>query len=144
MGQVIRPYQAGDEQGIWQLNTEVLGYAFPYEDTVAKLATLAQDPQHRILVAEVHQQVVGYIHGTQYDVLYAPSYKDIMGLAVAKAYQHRGLGRALLAGIEAWGKETGAAGVRLVSGAERLAAHAFYEGCGYQRKKGQVNFRKTW
>ncbi|MEQ2876371.1 GNAT family N-acetyltransferase [Enterococcus asini] len=73
-----------------------------------------------------------------------PSYKNILALAVAKDYQHQGIGRTLLQGIEQWARTTGAAGVRLVSGEERIEVHEFYAACGYQRKKKQVNFRKEW
>ena len=144
MDVTIRRYHVGDEAGIWQLNTQMLGYPFAYEETAAKLALLAENPEHCILIAQVAGEVVGYIHGADYEVLYMPSYKNILALAVAKDYQHQGIGRTLLQGIEQWARTTGAAGVRLVSGEERTEAHEFYAACGYQRKKKQVNFRKEW
>lgn len=93
MDVTIRRYHAGDEVGIWQLNTQVLGYPFAYEETAAKLALLAENPEHCILIAQLDGEVVGYIHGTDYEVLYMPSYKNILALAVAKDYQHQGIGR---------------------------------------------------
>ena len=36
----------------------------------------------------------------------------------------------------------GEAGIRLVSGSERLDAHAFYRKCGYTGDKQQINFKK--
>lgn len=144
MAVTIRKYRSGDETDIWRLNTQELGYPFSFEEMAAKLVKLAQNPEHCILVAQWEETVVGYIHGNDYEVLYMPAYKNILGLAVANDYQHRGIGKALLQGIEDWAKATGAAGIRLVSGEERTGAHAFYEACGYQRKKKQVNFRKDW
>jgi len=68
--------------------------------------------------------------------------KKIMGIAVNKEYQHRGVGRALLRQVEQWARQTGAAGVRLVSGATRTGAHAFYHSCGYGEDKAQLNLKK--
>ncbi|MEQ7214317.1 hypothetical protein ABQD61_00185 [Enterococcus asini] len=61
MDVTIRRYHAGDKVGIWQLNTQVLGYPFAYEETAAKLALLAENPEHCILIAQVDGEVVGYI-----------------------------------------------------------------------------------
>ena len=44
--------------------------------------------------------------------------------------------------VEQWASETGAAGVRLVSGGSRADAHAFYRHCGYVDGKEQLNFKK--
>lgn len=40
-----------------------------------------------------------------------------------------------------WAKETGASGIRLVSGMERSSAHEFYGHCGYNYGKQQLNFK---
>lgn len=140
----VRKYQTEDAQSIWELNTKELGYVFSLEETEEKLARLTNNPSHCLLVAEMQGKVVGYIHGNDYEVVYMPSFKNIMGLAVAKDYQHQGIGKSLLMALEQWAKETGAKGVRLVSGGERFATHQFYEKCGYQKKKMQANFRKEF
>ena len=44
--------------------------------------------------------------------------------------------------VELWAKDTGAAGIRLVSGAERTDAHEFYRHCGFSGDKRQLNFKK--
>lgn len=104
MDVTIRRYHAGDEAGVWQLNTQVLGYPLSYEETAVKLALLAENPEHCILIAQVDGEVVGHIHGTDYEVLYMPSYKNILALAVAKDYQHQGIGHTLLQGVEQWAR----------------------------------------
>lgn len=144
MRRILRNYQTRDAREIWQLNNDELGYSFSYEETLTKLERLSQEASHCLLVAEIDGKVVGYIHGNDYEVVYMPSFKNIMGLAVAKEYQNQGIGKALLTALEEWAKDTGAKGVRLVSGGERLAAHQFYERCGYQKKKMQANFRKEF
>ena len=55
-----------------------------------------------------------------------------------------GIGRRLLEAVEEWARAEGCAGVRLVSGASREGAHAFYRSCGYDGGKKQLNFKKMW
>lgn len=138
----IRPFEIGDAESIRRLNAEELGYDFPLDETVKKLAALAGSPKDRIFVAVADSVAVGYVHANDYDVIYAPHMKNIMGIAVAKRYRRKGVGRALLGEVEAWAKKTGARGVRLVSGASRTGAHAFYRRCGYGCEKEQINFKK--
>jgi GNAT superfamily N-acetyltransferase len=89
-------------------------------------------------------EVVGYIHGCDYDCVYSDSLKDILGIAVDPAYQGRGIGRLLLSALEDWARQDGCAGVRLVSGFERHGAHQFYMRCGYTHRKDQKNFVKLF
>ena len=42
------------------------------------------------------RRVIGYAHLVDYDVLYAPSMKNIMGIAVSPQYRRKGVGRVLL------------------------------------------------
>ncbi|MEG0711801.1 MAG: GNAT family N-acetyltransferase, partial [Niameybacter sp.] len=86
---------------------------------------------------------IGYVHANDYDVIYAPHMKNIMGIAVSKQYKRQGVGKALLEAVEEWAKKTGASGVRLVSGETRSGAHTFYRYCGYEGEKRQINFKKT-
>ena len=105
-----------------------MGYDFPLEQTVKKLTALAGSPKDRIFVAVADSAVVGYVHANNYDLIYAPHMKNIMGIAVAKRYRRRGIGKALLDEVEAWAKRTG--------------AHEFYRRCGYGCEKEQINFKK--
>lgn len=70
--------------------------------------------------------------------------KNIMGIAVLGQHKRKGIGKALLQKVEAWALQTGASGVRLVSGAARKEAHAFYRHCGYEGNKEQINLKKMF
>lgn len=61
---------------------------------------------------------------------------------MAEEWQGHGIGRKLLAAVEDWARDTGAHAVRLVSGAARTGAHAFYRACGYEGNKMQLNLKK--
>jgi len=126
------------------LNKNEMGYEYPFEDTKKQLEQLLNDSNHKIYVAIVADKIVGYIHANNYDLLYAPHLKNIMGIAVSSDFRKNGIGKMLLNEVENWAQNTGAYGVRLVSGATRIGAHAFYEFCGYTRNKEQINFKKMF
>ena len=61
-------------------------------------------------MAESGGEVVGYLHLEDYDVLYFPHMKNVLGIAVSGACRRQGVGRALLGYAEAWAKAQGQAG----------------------------------
>lgn len=142
MAVTIRSAALEDAGAIVLLNEQEMGYPYPLDKAREQLEMLLKDPGQRILVAEVDGQIVGYIHAADYLALYAPPLKNIMGIAVSSAHRRKGVGKALLTAVEDWAKQSGAAGVRLVSGASRTEAHMFYRACGYDGGKMQVNFKK--
>ena len=138
----IRECHMEDAERIQTLNRVELGYSFPLADTQRKLELLLHSGKDKIYVAEMDGTVVGYVHACDYDVIYFPHMKNIMGIAVSSHCRRLGIGKALLSKIEDWARESGAAGVRLVSGSERTEAHLFYKRCGYDTGKMQFNFKK--
>jgi GNAT superfamily N-acetyltransferase len=90
---------------------------------------LMADSAARLVVAEVENVVVGYTLGFEHFALYASGrigwLEEIM---VREDQRHSGVGRALLADIEAWAK---ARGCRQMALATRRAG-AFYLALGYQ------------
>ncbi len=127
---------------IYNLNKEEMGYEYPLEQTKENLFRISKSEHDKIFVAVMAGEVVGYVHVNTYLTTYTPHLKNIMGIAVSKHCKRKGVGRALLNKIEEWAKETGAEGVRLVSGLERTDAHAFYRSCDYSGDKTQLNLRK--
>ena len=140
----IRRATEQDAQGIFRLN-QAFGYEYPLEATADKLLAAVSDPGQCVLVAEAADGVLsGYIHLEDYDTLYFPHMKNILGLIVLPEYRKRGIASALLAEAENWAKDTGAAGIRLDSGAERTPAHACYCKAGYTERKLHKNFIKLF
>ena len=95
-------------------------------------------------MAEDGGRVVGYVHLTEYRLLYEKPLMNIMGIAVALAYRRQGIGKALLLAAEDWARASKAAGVRPTSGETRVGAHAFYRSLGYAGTKMQLNLRKMF
>lgn len=139
---IIRECALKDCESIYLLNKNFLGYDFPIEETAKRLKMILKSEKDKIFVAEYDGKVIGYIHACDYDVIYAPSMKNILGLAVNSDYRKLGAGKALLTAAENWAKETGCEGIRLCSGAQRKGAHEFYKKCGYICSKEQLNFKK--
>ncbi len=140
----IRECETFDYKEIYKLNTVEMGYDYPEEKTRIKLQALLKSDKDKIFVACVDEVVVGYIHANDYDVIYAPHMKNIMGIAVLSEFKRMGIGRELLTAVENWAENTGADGVRLASGSARVDAHQFYKNCGYTGDKTQVRFMKIF
>lgn len=138
----LREAKIDDAIDIQRLNTAEMGYDYPIEKTRQQLMELLQHEDDKIFVAEVDGVVAGYVHANNYELLYAPPMKNVMGIAVSSDYRRKGIGKALLERVERWAKETGAAGIRLVSGGSRIDAHSFYNSLGYGEGKPQLNFKK--
>ena len=137
---VVRPATQADTAAIHELNREGLGYDYDLQKTALRIGEVLEDSGNRLLIAELDGKVVGYIHGGVYTCTYSDPLKNILALVVSEDSRGRGAGRALLQALEAWAREDGAVGVRLVSGVDRTGAHRFYEACGYHVRKEQKNF----
>ena len=141
---MIREAIITDYMDLCCLNKSALGYDYPEEKTNEKLQLVLASPADKIFVAEVDCKVVGYIHLSDYEPIYFESVKNILALAVDESYRNQGIGRQLIQAGEAWAKETGSKGIRLVSGFNRTDAHQFYLHCGYSLRKEQKNFIKLF
>ena len=140
----IRECVLADAESIFELNRSEMGYDYSLEETKQNIKELLLSEHDKIYVAVVDGIVVGYVHANDYKLIYAPAMKNIMGIAVSSKYKRMGIGKELLAEVEAWAKADGAKGGRLVSGASRKVAHMFYERCGYGGGKQQLNFKKMF
>ena len=67
---------------------------------------------------------------------------NIMALAVSKHAEKRGIGKALMTGVEEEAKRRGISAIRLNSAEYRVEAHRFYEHISYHSDKMQKRFLK--
>ena len=141
---IIREVTIDDYKDIRSLNKNALGYDFPLEKTKTQLGKILTGNGAKIFGAFVDDKLIGYVHIADYECSFNDSLKNIMGIAVDPSYRKQGIGRALLTKAESWARDTGAAGIRLVSSVGRTEAHKFYEAMGYTSKKEQKNFRKIF
>lgn len=142
---IVRNARPEDTPAIHLLNQECMGYCCSLEKTRSILESLCGRDDHCILVAALDEDtVVGYIHLEDYQTLYFDPMKNILGIAVFTEFRRKGIATKLIAAGEKWARDTGATGIRLVSGDGREGAHAFYEQMGYKMQKLQRNYRKAF
>ncbi len=140
----IREARISDSEFIWELNCQEMEYAYPLENTMERIKSILCSENDRIFVAVCDDIVVGYVHVCNYDLIFSPPLKNIMGIAVRQQYKRRGIGRSLLEKAEQWAIQEKAAGIRIISGSTRSEAHEFYRKCGYSGDKLQINLRKIF
>jgi predicted N-acetyltransferase YhbS len=142
MKYIIREATNQDTEFLCRINKYAMGYDCPKEKTQCQLEKVLCDDKQKVFVAEIERLVVGYVHATTYDLLYANAMVNIMGLAVLEEYRHNGIAAEFIQVVEEWAKNIGADAIRLTSGKEREEAHKFYGNAGFEKKKEQINFMK--
>lgn len=140
----IREAVPNDAEAISELNDLQMGYSLSVKDTYERLCKILASKKDKIFVAAIDGKVAGYVHANDYDVIYFPHMKNIMGIAVDDKFRRQGIGSLLINAVETWARNTNAAGVRLVSGVTRTGAHEFYRHCGFGEEKEQINFKKVF
>lgn len=141
---MLRSLKETDVASIYEINKEALGYAFSPEETANQLAKLSQDSHHFLLGYEdsTNHALLGYVHAEVYESLYSNAGFNILALAVIPQMQGKGIGKALLKGLEQETEKRGYKFIRLNSADHRIGAHAFYEQVGYTCDKLQKRFIK--
>lgn len=140
----IRPAQASDAASLASLAVQ-LGHAATDAATVAqRLAATGATDFGISLVAEDAQGVVrGFARAMpQHFVVDAP-FVELAALVVDDAARGSGVGKALLAAVEAWARQHGFPGVYVRSNVIRERAHRFYLREGYAESKRQAVFFKA-
>lgn len=123
----IREGKAEDAYAISELNKNELGYEFEAEKTKEKLSHILNGNRSKLFVAVVQNAVVGYIHAADYDVVYAPHMKDIMGIAVSSKFRRNGIGKSVI--------------MRPLKIGQKIPAHAAF--VSSQEKHGQRHTPST-
>lgn len=140
---MIRLVCLNDLDELMAISKYQLGYILSKERSLHQLKSIVDDPKHHyLLVFEENSthKILGYVHAEVYTCLYAETYFNVLGLAVADSYQKQGIGKKLMLALEKEAKKRGYEGVRLNSGSTRKGAHIFYEKMGYEGVKTQRRF----
>ena len=141
---MIRDLKVADVEAVCVINKEALGYTFRPEETASQLAKLSQNSHHFLLGFEdsTNHDLLGYVHAEVYESLYSHAGFNILALAVLPQMQGKGIGKALLEGLEQEAEKRGYQFIRLNSADHRIGAHTFYERVGYTCDKVQKRFIK--
>lgn len=137
----IREINVSDAIGIQSISQEDLGYECTLSLVNEKIQSLNKN-REQVFVACKSGLITGYIHVEKYDTLYFETMCNVLGLAVKKEYQKKGIGKRLLTAAENWARENGIKFMRVNSGITRVEAHKFYMHMGYESEKEQLRFIK--
>ena len=137
----LRPMSPADVPAVVRLLPD-LGYEATQEQLARRLAALREWPDQEAFVADDGGAIVGLCQVQGVRLLVSDGYAEVQALVVAAACQGRGIGRALLAHACDWAFARGYERVRLRSGLQREAAHAFYVAQGFTQSRGSFAFEK--
>lgn len=137
----IREIREEDYKDIHVLNKE-LGYSYDESKVQDRIRYILASTKDKVFVAQNEGSVIGYIHGSPYELLFSDSMVNILGFVVSERYRGSGVGSMLIGELEKWAMNNGFSGIRLASGIDRTNAHGFYENHGYIYIKTQKNFVK--
>ncbi len=110
-----------------------LGYPTTEEEMKARFEAIEKDASYGTLVAERGGEVIGMGGVTlgrafAFDGVHA----RLVALVVDSKYRGNGVGRALLGACEGWARNRSAQKIMLNSGKNRVQAHEFYRGSGFE------------
>lgn len=119
-----------------------LGYPIDAAGMSRRLAALAGEGAGVVLVAEDAACVLGFVQALPQHFIITDAFVELAALVVDDAARGAGVGAALLAAVEDWARNRGAASVRVRSNVIRERAHRFYLREGYAERKRQAVFVK--
>jgi GNAT superfamily N-acetyltransferase len=128
----IRSAAAADTQAVVALLGE-LGYAVGEPTTGSRLAALLSTGSDPVLIAWLGAEPAGLV-ALHVGWMLARERKvaRVTALVVGERARRRGIGRLLLEHAVRLAREAGCEMIELTSGTERLAAHRFYQACGFR------------
>ncbi|RUT31950.1 N-acetyltransferase [Paenibacillus zeisoli] len=143
-GRTIREIRVADRHDIYELN-QIFNpnlAAFSEEKVKEKIEKIIKNTKDIIFVCEEKNEVIGYIHGSPYELLFAEPLVNVLGFVVREKNRNQGIGGMLMEHLEQWACHNRYSGIKLLSHPSRIQAHRFYERRGFIFTKDQKNFIK--
>jgi len=144
-----RPDDAGAIAAIWRelgwlAWQRLAGEAELRRRVAAQLELAEEGGEHRVMVAEVEGEAVGYAAVHRVTMMGLPEPEAYLSeLFVRKAQRGRGLGGRLLAAAEEEARRWGASRIMLMTGRNRASyQRGFYAARGYRERPQLANFVK--
>ena len=139
---VIRSAGAGDAAELARLSTQ-LGYPMSEGDAGRQLASIADHPDHALLVAPSGDGLAGWLQVSLPRIFESPATAEIAGLVVDESRRGDRLGAALVAAAADWARARGCRALRVRTNVVRERALRFYEREGFGRLKSQHVLEKA-
>ena len=114
-----------------------LGYPATLEDLNRRFLKFLSNPNYGVAVCEMNEEIIGFIAWTTTDHLISDATRfSIVGIVVSTNHRNMGIGKKLMAFVEAIAKQHSPAIIDLTSGLRRAqdGTHEFYKRIGYQNE----------
>ncbi len=136
---MIREMRIEDAKAVNGLSHQ-LGYPLTIEETNQNIQAVIHSNDHIAFVAEVNNQVVGWIGAAQAVMIEVMPHCEINGLVIDKDLYGKGIGKLLIEKVKQWAREKGNERLSLRCNVRRIDAHSFYRHLGFKDRKQQTNF----
>jgi ribosomal protein S18 acetylase RimI-like enzyme len=142
----VREIRTADYNDIYLLNQEFNPKLFQFsaEKVKERIDYILKNTKDIIFVSELKDEVIGYIHGSPYELLFSDSLINVLGFVVKGKYRNNGVGNMLIRYLEGWAINNRFSGIKLLTHPSRVNAHRFYERHGYIHTKDQKNYMKMF
>ena len=138
---ILRSVKKEDSKEVKKL-AEELGYPSSEEKISEILEKVIKHDDHRMVVAENANELVGYIHMVSSIRVGSDPFVEIAALSVLDKFRKKGIGKSLISESQNMANEKGINYVRIRSNIIRQEAHKFFEQRGFRNFKTQEVFVK--
>ena len=136
---MIREMRLDDANAVNELSHQ-LGYPLTIGETTENIRSVINSTDHIAFVAELNNNVVGWIGASQAVMIEVIPHCEINGLVIDKNFYGKGIGKLLIESVKQWAKEKGNRKLSLRCNVKRVEAHSFYHHLGFKDLKKQTNF----
>ncbi|HAQ37834.1 MAG TPA: GNAT family N-acetyltransferase [Saprospirales bacterium] len=143
MKSYIRNAEQKDYVAISALS-EQLGYKTPHVAVLKRLKEILKNPEHCVLVAVDHDQIIGWVHGIYSLRIESEIFVEITGLIVDQDHRNKGTGKKLVEHVQNWAKLQNCKLLRARTNTLRAESHPFYEKLNFTLNKEQKVYDKIW
>jgi len=132
----VRAATAGDARGVHALARELAGTIRDdppdFEAVRARLLELLDEPRAGVLVAEGEEGILGVASfWVKPDLAHGDTVVEVPMLVVAEEARRSGVGKLLMAEVQAHAAENGAGLIELIATSENVVAREFYRSLGF-------------
>ena len=121
-----------------------LGYPVTPREIESRISSLLEDEDQWIAVAPgPRSMLLGWVAAAHRVLLESGERVEITALVVDSTARRKGIGKALVSGVENWAASRGVSGIFVRSNVLRSESHGFYEQIGYRRTKTQHAYTKV-
>ena len=100
------------------------------------------NPNEAVFVAQIENEVRGWMHISVVEPLESPAFAEIRGIVVKEEYRRKGIGLQLIQKAENWASAQGYRVLRIRTNIKRVETRRYYTNLNFVLKKTQEVFEK--